>query len=637
MNGIQAPSAAPPVVASNSVGVGDVEWNTQELQRALNKVGQWAQGDADIPPPWPTVTEDGVMNDPTKISIEVYRKARGLNSNAGLRAVRAALAADIHAAAFSEEYSRYAVGVLWYPDWLKAAMKRALRIFFKNQGSTDAQADALMSQIESEQKWPWLKPAPAHPVGTVNGARAGVGQDPLLDLVNTRDYRVGYNDSPASIARRFGLAMSSLIAANPQKPTTVVAGTRTFRDLRIGEVLNIPSVGLNGTGVGFNFLKATFVPWGLPQEIAKAAQHRHVDHPSREGRNDWEHWRRVHPGTPRSDYDNWWNQYGQNGGTISGVGDAGVGQGPADAVAALTANDPCDPANVGLVWAAQQAVGVQPDGKWGSGSAKAANAKGFPSPPGCSPRPSWWAPAGQVNQPPVGSGQYTQPQNTMYGNAPAPAPAVSTTTSPGSSPSTASPAVQQLTLVDPCDPSNVSAVGAAQSALGMQPDGKYGSGTATAARKQLGSFAPSACSPRPSWWLPPGQSNLGGAAPASAPTPMQLPAHGPDSAPITGPGGPGGGGGPGGPGGSTSVVVQPGGGGTYPLPAPKKPGISTGAIIAGAIGVAGLVGIVALAVSGGKKTTTRYRTRKGKTKYITRKPPKKHHKKKPHKKGKKRR
>ena len=81
-----------------------------------------------------------------------------------------------------------------------------------------------------------------------------------------------------------------------------------------------------------------------------------------------------------------------------------------------------------------------------------------------------------------------------------------------------------------------------------------------------------------------------------------------------------------------SVVPTPGPGGVV-----KKHGISTGAIVAGAIGVAGLVGIVALAVSGGKKTTTRYRTRKGKTKYITRKPPKKHHKKKPHKKGKKRR
>jgi hypothetical protein len=470
----------------------------------------------------------------------------------------------------------------------------------------------------------------------MNGSsEIGVGQDPMADLVNTRDYTVVFNDSPEKIAKRFGIAMSTLLAANPQKPTTFFNGVKTFRDLQIGETLNIPSVGLNGTGVGFNFLKATFVPWGLPQEIAKAANRRHVDHPSREGRNSWEHWQRVHPGTPYSDYQRWWNQYGQAGGTISGVGDAGVGQSPADAVAALTANDPCDPANVGLVWAAQQAVGVQPDGKWGSGSAKAANAKGFPAPAGCSPRPSWWAPAGQVNQPPAGSGQFTAPQNTIFGNAPA--PAVSTTPSPGSSPSTASPAVQQLTLVDPCDPSNVSAVGAAQSALGMQPDGKYGSGTATAARKQLGSFAPSACSPRPSWWLPPGQSNLGGAAPAPAPTSM------PGPTPVPGPLGP--------PPGPTpvpgpmpgptpqpiSVVPTPGPGGVV-----KNHGISTGAIVAGAIGVAGLVGIVALAVSGGKKTTTRYKTRKGKTKtrWRTRKAPehkKKHPKKKAHKKhGKKR-
>ena len=55
----------------------------------------------------------------------------------------------------------------------------------------------------------------------------------------------------------------------------------------------------------------------------------------------------------------------------------------------------------------------------------------------------------------------------------------------------------------------------------------------------------------------------------------------------------------------------------------KKPGISTGAIVAGAIGVAALVGIVAIAATSGKKTQTRYRTRKGKTKYITRKAPKK--------------
>jgi hypothetical protein len=494
-------------------------------------------------------------------------------------------------------------------------------------------------------------------------SHVGVSQDPMADLVNTRDYLVQYSDSPASIAKKFGIAMSTLLAANPQKPTTVTAGVRTFRDLRIGEILNIPSVGLSGTGVGFNFLKAALVPWGTPSEIIKAAEHRrHVDRPSREGRNDWEHWRRVHPGTPYSDYQNWWTQYGQNGGTISGA-DTGVGQSPADAVAALTVNDPCDPANVGLVWAAQQALGLQPDGKWGSGSSSAANAKGFPGPAGCSPRPSWWAPAGQVNQPPSGGGGgtiTTLPQITITptpgtGPSPAPPPPV------GGSPSTASPAVQNLTLIDPCDPTNVSAVGAAQTSLGMKPDGKYGTDTYKKAFAQLGSFAPSACNAngvRPSWWLPPGQSNLGGAAPAPAPIPVaaapavaQAAQAAQQAAQVAAQA-------------TTPAVAQQAAQQAQqaaaqatqaaqqnPTPAnqqaaqvaqqaaqvavshEKKHRISTGAIVAGAVGLAALVGIVAMAVSGKGKTTTRYRTRKGKTRYITRKPPKKHGK---HSKGKKR-
>ena len=107
----------------------------------------------------------------------------------------------------------------------------------------------------------------------MNGSsEIGVGQDPMADLVNTRDYTVVFNDSPEKIAKRFGIAMSTLLAANPQKPTTFFNGVKTFRDLQIGETLNIPSVGLNGTGVGFNFLKATFVPWGLPAENREGCQ-----------------------------------------------------------------------------------------------------------------------------------------------------------------------------------------------------------------------------------------------------------------------------------------------------------------------------------------------------------------------------
>jgi hypothetical protein len=144
-------------------GVGDGTADVQWIQRALNKIGEYAQADVDLPPPWPTVAEDGVMSDPTKISIEVYRKVRGL----GAGNLRNALAADIHAAAFGEEYGSY--GAAWYPEWLKAAVKRGTRIWFKNQGSTDAQADALMAKIESDGKWPWLNA----PKGTVNGAGVG--------------------------------------------------------------------------------------------------------------------------------------------------------------------------------------------------------------------------------------------------------------------------------------------------------------------------------------------------------------------------------------------------------------------------------------------------------------------------------
>ena len=537
----------------------------------------------------------------------------------------------------------------------------------------------------------------------MNGlSKAGVGQDPMLDLVNTRDYTVQYNDSPASIAKQFGITLSDLLAANPQKPTKVVAGVQTFRELMIGETLSIPTVGLsgvNGVGVGFNFFKAALLPWGAITEAAKALKHGGVAVRHGRPRSDqtWERWQQIHPGTPYSDYQNWWNQYGgQGGGTIgyagTGVGQAdqmpsvsdvvgqgyvqtnqdcfagqfcyvltqqspagpltrtytfssndptsrangtgtntpagqpeilpawpnwmqfgingrtGVGQSAQSAVDALSQTDPCDPANVGLVWAAQQAIGLDPDGKWGDGSMKAAQAKGIlHAPYGCSPRPTWWAPAGQKNFPSGGGGA-----------APVPAP-IPTPDSSATAPSSSVPALAQAALAAiNADPNYCTSVGQPGSAVNSavhafkaawnadNPSmpvpigtGRYESATANALSLALGRQpAPPACG-------------------AAAPAPMR-----PDSAPIPGPGGPGGGGGPGGPGGSTSVVVQPGGGGTYPLPAPKKPGISTGAIVAGAIGVAALVGIVAIAATSGKKTQTRYRTRKGKTKYITRKAPK---------------
>src|SRR5262249_56075632 len=58
--------------------------------------------------------------------------------------------------------------------------------------------------------------------------------------------QVQFGDSPAVIARRFGVSMPALIAANPHKATTVVAGVQTWRDLTPGETIVVPVAGLVG-------------------------------------------------------------------------------------------------------------------------------------------------------------------------------------------------------------------------------------------------------------------------------------------------------------------------------------------------------------------------------------------------------
>ncbi len=84
----------------------------------------------------------------------------------------------------------------------------------------------------------------------------GVGQDALEDVLNAnagRDYTVTRGDSPASIAKKFGVTLDQLLNANPQKATTYVKGVRTWTDLSINEGLNMPKAGVRVgyvTGVG---------------------------------------------------------------------------------------------------------------------------------------------------------------------------------------------------------------------------------------------------------------------------------------------------------------------------------------------------------------------------------------------------
>jgi hypothetical protein len=143
-------------------------------------------------------------------------------------------------------------------------------------------------------------------------------------------------------------------------------------------------------------------------------------------------------------------------------------------------------------------------------------------------------------------------------------------------------AVAALASIDPCSQSSLDTVYAAQRALGVSPDGKYGNDTATAARRYLPN-APAGCSPRPAWWAPKGQSNTpnGGSVPTPPPRP---PVPGPTVVIPVPPPAP-----PPGPGGQPIVVA--------PEPAKK---LSTGAIVAGAIGALALVGVVAVAATGKK-------------------------------------
>lgn len=239
--------------------------------------------------------------------------------------------------------------------------------------------------------------------------------------------------------------------------------------------------------------------------------------------------------------------------------------------------DPCNPANVSAVCEMQRAAGLTVDGKYGANSAAAAR-RSDPNAPGpCIPSPSWWKPKGQSNCP----GAAPPPGiPTPITPPPSPSPAVVPVTVPAP--------VAALTTINPCLESSLDVVYAAQRALGVSPDGKYGDDTANAARRLLPN-APLGCSPRPAWWAPKGQSNTPSGPPVPTPPPrppepapsvvVPVPVT-PSPSPSPGPGG-------------QPIVVAP--------VVEEKKKISTGAIVAGAIGALALVGVIAVASTSGKK------------------------------------
>lgn len=413
-----------------------------------------------------------------------------------------------------------------------------------------------------------------------------------------RRYAVKPGESPTMIARGHGISLESLVRANPHKQTTRVAGQLTFKDIRRSEILNVP-IGL-GDSVS-DAINAVIAAGGpcLQQNVALVCAAQALLGVTVDGKwgSATSSAARMHVASaPAACYPRptWWAPIGQSScptivtpapaptvaPTLTPTAQALA---PASVLLLGTIN-PCDQSSVQVVCGAQRALGVTVDGKYGLATATAAY-KVFPgAPPACSPRPTWWAPVGQSN---CGiTAVTTAPTTTQPLPVPAPAPTAAAIPT----------AVLALATINPCLQQNVAIVYAAQKALGVAQDGKYGTATASAAQRILPS-APAACSPRPTWWAPVGQVNPIPSTALPAPTAVSLPTTtaalpmptAPTAVTVpttTAPTAP-----------TTEVVTAP--------TAPKK--LSTGAIVAGTVGAAALVGLIALAAT---HKPTRQRARK---------------------------
>jgi peptidoglycan hydrolase-like protein with peptidoglycan-binding domain len=455
-----------------------------------------------------------------------------------------------------------------------------------------------------------------------------------------------FNESPAKLARRIGTSVPALFAANRHKPTTVVAGKLTWKSLHQNESLNVPQGALGF--VGAVAPASPSAPHAMIQKGSSAAA-------------DVALWQTIIGVTPDGSFGPntdkatraWQSSHGLTPDGVVGpktwAAALGSSAGPAAAAPSASATPTAPPS--GLTASARAAAAaLAADSNYcvsvgRVGTAVNTAVHNFKSA---------WNSANPSRRVPIGTGKYepvvasalsetlggaTVPPGC--GGAAAPAPSAAATPAPTTAPAGstapisrgAPAAVQALLTIDPCLQGNASIVTAAQVALGVGPDGKYGSGTAAAARRVLPN-APAACSPRPSWWTAPGQSNASSgasqaasaaqsaantaqaaavaaqnaqtagqatqaattaaAAATAAATAAQNAAPdqkvAADAAAATA---------------ATAAqaantAAQQAGGGSAITPpdAPKK--LSTGAIVAGAVGVAALVGVAAMAMSGKK-------------------------------------
>lgn len=466
-------------------------------------------------------------------------------------------------------------------------------------------------------------------------------------------YKVQSGESPAFIARKLRTSVSALIAANPHKPTTVVGGKRTWQSLHRNEQLRAPSGSLGDPGT-----------LGAIAPAAANAAHGQIKQGS--SGPDVALWQMI-IGVPADGVfgpqtaaatRTWQGAHG-----LSADGVVGPKSWTAALQGAIPASAPPPPSaaapapipaassggqptirqgSTGTAVKQWQAiVGVAADGVFGSQTAAATKtwqaahgltADGIVGPKtwavAAMPGSASASPAAAAAIPvsfdiPTSITDFTLPALPVAPVAPPPAsfsvpgiaplPAPVQVQMPAISSIAVPPAVAALVGVDLCNPANAQLVCMAQLALGFKPgagvDGKWGADAAAAARKYLPN-APAACSPRPTWWAPKGQSNCSGAlaipvSPSSPTASIPQPAQPSQSLPAGG----------GVPSAGQPIIVAP----------EEKKEISTGAMIAGAVGLAALVGIVAVAASGKKstsRTTTSTTTRRAPARKSAHKPTK---------------
>ena len=431
-------------------------------------------------------------------------------------------------------------------------------------------------------------------------------------------YKVRPGDSPTIIARRLGVPMAALINANPQKPATVVAGVRTFRSIAQNESLNVPAGGFVGDFLGAS---ADQIATATAMAAALSAHgYKQADQPiymafqsamgsaadGFPGSGTMGKLQSVlssagipmpnvtiYPWHASGGYD------GVNAPTSAEWYGTGGGAAPASVSTVPSGIVPPTASVTVMALAAVAALGTDPNyctSVGQSGTAVNTAVHNFKAA---------WNSANPGNPVPIGTGKYepvvaSALSSALGGQAVPPGCGVATQPAPVQTPAASSgynaaqiataTAMAAALTVHGYKLADQPLYKAFQSAMGSTADGYPGTGTMNLLRSVLAS----AGLPMPNVTIYPWKSS-GGYDGVNAPTTAQW--TGSAAAPPSG-----GGGGAAPPSGGGQQIVTP--------PAATK-GLSTGAMVAGGLGVVALLGIVAIAASGKKSTTTKSTTTRG--------------------------